>query len=81
MKNKPHTTRKMSPPETGEETYKFIEDNAPRKLSVEQLRKYEGYEDVTDEEALDIIESLYKLALLAYYHYLEQGTDDFNVAA
>ena len=33
-----------------------------RKLGVEELRNYKGFEDIDEEEALNVIESLYVLA-------------------
>lgn len=44
------------------------EDSAdnPRKLKIEQLRKYKGLENLNDEQASEIIEGLYKLSLITY---------------
>lgn len=81
MKNKPHKTCKTSPPEIGEETYKFIEENAPKKITIEQLRRHKDYENITEDDANNIIESLYKLAVLSYIIYLEQNEDFLDIAA
>lgn len=65
-------------------TYKHIEQNAPKKLTVEQLRKYQGYENIPEEEAIHIIETLYQLAILSYYCYtIQEQTPqcDLNIAA
>jgi len=37
-----------------------------KRVSIQELRKCSGYEDVTDEEAERIIESIYQLSLLTY---------------
>ncbi|AWK04769.1 hypothetical protein HYN56_11255 [Flavobacterium crocinum] len=36
------------------------------KLTLEELRKCEGFADVSDSEGEEIIESLYKLSLIAF---------------
>lgn len=36
------------------------------KLTLEELRKCEGFADVSDLEGQEIIESIYKLSLIAY---------------
>lgn len=36
------------------------------KLTLDELRKCEGFADVSDLEGEEIIESLYKLSLIAY---------------
>jgi len=33
-------------------------------LSIEELRKFDGFDDITDEQALEIIETLKQLALV-----------------
>jgi len=40
------------------------QENDIKTLTVEELCSYEGLEDLTEEEALEIIESLYKLATI-----------------
>lgn len=39
-------------------------DNELQVLTVDELRSYEGLEDLTEEEAVGIIKSLYKLAII-----------------
>ncbi len=47
--------------------YPKVEDNESNcKLTLEELRKCEGFADVSDTEGLQIIESLYQLSLIAY---------------
>lgn len=36
------------------------------KLTLEELRKCEGFNDVSELEGLEIIESIYKLSLIVY---------------
>ena len=49
----------------------FLEqDEAPRRLSVDQLRKYKEYENVSEQDAANIIETLHQLAVLAYFYYV-----------
>lgn len=36
------------------------------KLTLEELRKCEGFENVSDTEGLEIIENLYQLSIIAY---------------
>lgn len=36
------------------------------RLTLDELRKCEGFTDVSDSEGEEIIESLYKLSLIAY---------------
>lgn len=36
------------------------------KLTLEELRKCEGFADISDLEGQEIIESIYKLSLIAY---------------
>lgn len=38
----------------------------PKKLSIEQLRCYPGLSSLSDEEALEKIDGLYKLSILTY---------------
>jgi hypothetical protein len=41
----------------------------PNKLSIEQLRNYEGLENLSDVEALEIIEGLYELSIITFKIY------------
>ena len=38
----------------------------PEKLSIEQLRKFNGLELVPEQDALEIIDELYKLSIITY---------------
>jgi hypothetical protein len=38
----------------------------PKKLTVEQLMVYNGMENITEEEACQIIDALYQLSLISY---------------
>ncbi len=40
-----------------------------KKFTIEDLKKYKGFEDVSDEEAKELIETMYKFAILAYKLY------------
>ena len=40
------------------------QENDLNVLTVDELRSYEGLENLTDEKAIEIIESLYKLAVI-----------------
>jgi predicted ATP-binding protein involved in virulence len=41
---------------------------ATGRLTIESLRQFEGFENVSDEEADDIVKSLEQLAVLLYAH-------------
>lgn len=44
------------------------------KLTLDELRKCEGFTDVTDADGEEIIENLYKLSLIAFnYRAAEEG--------
>ncbi len=47
----------------------------PTRLTVDQLRKYKGFEDFTDKEAEDAISSLAQLAYIAL-HDLKTKSED-----
>lgn len=64
-----------------EPTFKQIEENAPKKISVERLRQYKGLENISEEEASNIIESLYKLAIISYYFYCQTEENEIRQAA
>ena len=47
--------------------YPILDDKKSNcKLTLDELRKCEGFADVSDLEGEEIIESLYKLSLIAY---------------
>jgi len=46
----------------------------PKKLTVEQLRSYKGCEKVSDSDALEIIDGLYKFSIIIYKIYANNGT-------
>jgi hypothetical protein len=37
-----------------------------KRLTIEELRKYEGFEEISESEATEIIESLFQLAIIGY---------------
>jgi len=41
----------------------------PKKLTVEQLREYSGYESVEDDVAMEIINGLYHLSVIIFKNY------------
>lgn len=41
-------------------------ENVSKKLTVEQLRKFEGLENIGDQEAFEKIDGLYKLSIITY---------------
>ncbi|WP_155959317.1 hypothetical protein [Flavobacterium saliperosum] len=41
-------------------------DEEKLKLTFEELRKFEGFENISDSECEEIIESLLKLAMVVY---------------
>jgi hypothetical protein len=47
----------------------------PTRLTVDQLRKYKGFEDFTDKEAEDAISSLAQLAYIALYDLKTKSED------
>jgi hypothetical protein len=42
----------------------FNSEGNGKMLTISKLKKYKGLENISDEEAIQIIESLYKLSLL-----------------
>jgi hypothetical protein len=40
-----------------------------KKLTPDKLRRYKGFENINDEEAINIIETLYQLSLLTFTIY------------
>jgi hypothetical protein len=38
----------------------------PKKLTVEQLRSFKGYENTSNRDALEIINGLYELTIITY---------------
>lgn len=82
MKGRFEASRKCSSLDSAEKrAFDFIEENAPKRITVEQLRKYKGFENVSDEEAGNIVETLYKLAVIAYHCYIEQENNKGSEAA
>lgn len=57
--------------------YAKLDNVMPKMLTIEQLRKYKGQENISEEEALEKIEGLYKLSLITYKIYSENGTREF----
>ena len=45
---------------------KLNESNENEKLTIEQLRKFEGLEDITNDEAKDMSDIIYELSKLIY---------------
>lgn len=56
------------------------ESNPQSELSFEKLRTYEGFENVTEEEAQIQIEIIKKLARILHYMYMneQQMNNDIN---
>ncbi|KFC57859.1 hypothetical protein [Flavobacterium gilvum] len=42
------------------------EENEKIRLTIDELRKFEGFETITDSDAETIIESLFQLAIIGY---------------
>jgi hypothetical protein len=62
------------------QAFDFIERHAPKKLTMEQVRRHKEFENITDEEANNIIETLYQLAVIAYHVYMEQNNESSEAA-
>ena len=43
----------------------------PKKLTVEQIRAYSDFKNISDEKAMEIINSLYQLSITTYKIYKE----------
>lgn len=57
---------------------------ALQKITVERLRQFKGCENVSDDEANNIIETLFRLSVITYNCHIEQMRNeqsDFKVAA
>ena len=54
--------------------YSYAENLISKKLSIEQLRKLDGFGQISDNDALNIIEELYKLTIITYKIYNKNGT-------
>jgi hypothetical protein len=47
--------------------YSYAENlESPRKLTVEQLKKYVGFNDISEEKAQEMVDGLYKLSIITY---------------
>ena len=47
--------------------YSYAENlENPRKLTIEQLKKFTGFKDISEEKAQELIEDLYKLSIITY---------------
>ena len=47
--------------------YSYAENlENPKKLNVEQIKKYTGLNDISDGYAQELIEGLYKLSIITY---------------
>jgi hypothetical protein len=44
----------------------FADGLKPNKMSIAQLRKLDGFSDISDAAALQIIDELYKLSVITY---------------
>ena len=44
-----------------------------KKLTIEQIRSDENFKNISDEQALEIIDGLYKLSLITYKIYSNNG--------
>lgn len=49
--------------------YHYAENFSPQKLTIEQLRSFKEFKDISESVALNIIEELYKLAIITYKVY------------
>lgn len=48
-------------------------DNEKIKITIEELRKFKGFETISDSEAESIIDSLAQLAIIAYNLNMEEN--------
>lgn len=56
-----------------------INNSSQNELTYEQLKKYKGFEDLTETQAEREIENIKRLAKILYYLYInEQQTNDNN---
>ncbi len=46
-----------------------------RKLTIEELRAFEGLESLSDEEAKEVIETLFRFSMISYQIISEYGED------
>jgi hypothetical protein len=81
MKKQTHKTCLIPSSESGEGTCMFIEESAPKRITIEQLKQHTEFKSISDEEAESIIETLFQLAVLAYFFYLEQDSNQLDIAA
>jgi hypothetical protein len=54
---------------------KIKQEKEYKRLSIEELRSYEGCENYTDEEADEVIDSLEQFAIIMYNLYMETKKD------
>jgi hypothetical protein len=45
----------------------------PNQMSLEELKRYDEFKNVTNQEGIAIIETLYSLSLIAYYALKQQN--------
>lgn len=51
---------------TNELFYHYAANFTPQTISIEQLRSFNGLQDVSDSDALNIIDGLYQLSIVTY---------------
>lgn len=54
------------------------DENKRKKLSVDELRNYKGFENYTDEQAEEVISYLEKLSNLFYHLYLKYNDESIT---
>jgi len=48
------------------------------KLTIEELRKFEGMEHIPEDEAINIIDTLYELCLIVYEEFVNNPKSDIT---
>jgi len=49
--------------------------NDENKLTISELRQFKGFENIPEDEATNIIDTLYKLTLIAFNEIIKNSKD------
>jgi hypothetical protein len=55
--------------------YTYADKITPRKLTIEQLKTLGGFGEISDSDALEIIDELYRLTIITYKIYKKEQWD------
>ena len=56
----------------------MCENNEELKLTYQELKEIEGYENITEEEATKIIDTVFMLSIMAFNAYKNKEVNNIN---